>query len=190
MVSEACPVRGGKSPRSLAVKPTGVTANNLPSTKSAKKRAVKKKQPCKWDEMTEKGYMSPQKQYQRTFAGKRVTSTGLAGALKRQANNAVQCKREVILLEAQIADLPRNKPHHGEGGRVKHPLFGQLTKAKAQLDKWTDKMHKSEMDMRNGAFRKFDIDEAIKTSDRRIAEKALKKALADGEEPSAYRGYA
>jgi hypothetical protein len=39
------------------------------------------------------------------------------------------------------------------------------------------------MDMRNGAFRKFDIDEAIKTSDRRIAEKALKKALADGEEP-------
>ena len=34
-------------------------------------------------------------------------------------------------------------------------------------------MHKSEMDMRNGAFRKFDIDEAIiKTSDRRIAEKA------------------
>ena len=63
--------------------------------------------------------------------------------------------------------------------------FGQLTKAKAQLDKWTDKMHKSEMDMRNGAFRKFDIDEAIKTSDRRIAEKALKKALADGEEPSA-----
>jgi hypothetical protein len=43
MVSEACPVRGGKSPRRLAVKLTGVTANNLPSTKSAKKRAVKKK---------------------------------------------------------------------------------------------------------------------------------------------------
>ena len=179
MVSEGSSVRGGKSPRSLAVKLTGVTAHDLPSTKCAKKRAVKKKQPCKWDEMTEKGYMSPQKKYQRTFAGKRVTSTGLAGALKRQANNAVAQKRQVILLEAQIADLPRNRPHHGEGGRVKHPLFGKLTKAKAQLDKWTDKMHKSEMDMRNGAFRKFDIDEAIKTSDRRIAEKALKKALAD-----------
>jgi hypothetical protein len=77
MVSEAC---RGKSPRSLAVKPTGVTANNLSSTKSAKKRAVKK-QPCKWDEMTEKGYMSPQKKYQRTFAGKRVSSTGLPAAL-------------------------------------------------------------------------------------------------------------
>ena len=187
MVSEACPVRGGKSPRRLAVKLTGVTANNLPSTKSAKKRAVKKKQPCKWDEMTEKGYMSPQKKYQRTFAGKRVTSsTGLAGALKRQANNAVAQKRQVILLEAQIADLPRNKPHHGEGGRVKHPLFGQLTKAKAQLDKWTDKMHKSEMDMRNGAFRKFDIDEAIKTSDRRKAEKASKNTVLGEEEPGAW----
>ena len=41
MVSEARPARGGKSPRSLAVKPTGVTANNnLPGTKSAKKRAT------------------------------------------------------------------------------------------------------------------------------------------------------
>jgi hypothetical protein len=57
MVSEVRPVRGGKSPRSLAVKLTGVTANNLPSTKSAKKRAAKKKRPCKckWDEMTEGG---------------------------------------------------------------------------------------------------------------------------------------
>ena len=73
--------------------------------------------------MTEKGYMSPQKQYQRTFAGKRVTSTGLAGALKRQANNAVQSKRDIVLLEAQIADLPRNNPHHGGAGRVKDPLF-------------------------------------------------------------------
>ena len=135
MVSEARSVRGGRSPRSLAVKPTGVTANNLPSTKSAKKRAVKKKRPCKWDEMTERGYMSPQKQYQRTFAGKRVTSTGLAGALKRQANNAVAQKRQVILLEAQIADLPRNNPYHGGAGRVKNPLFGQLIKARAELDK-------------------------------------------------------
>jgi hypothetical protein len=38
MVSEARSVRGGESPRSLAVKLTGVTANSLPSTKSAKKK--------------------------------------------------------------------------------------------------------------------------------------------------------
>jgi hypothetical protein len=44
MVSEARPVRGGKSPRSLAaVKLTGVAAHNLPSKKSAKKPAAKKK---------------------------------------------------------------------------------------------------------------------------------------------------
>jgi hypothetical protein len=84
----------------------------------------------------EKGYMSPKKRDHRTFGGKRVTSTGLAGALKRQANNAVQCKREVILLEAQIADLPQIIPTTAAvgGGRVKNPLFGQLTKARAKLD--------------------------------------------------------
>jgi hypothetical protein len=38
------------------------------------------------------------------------------------------------------------------------------------------------MDMRNGAFRKFDIDEAMKTSDRRIAEKAAKNSVPDEEE--------
>jgi hypothetical protein len=55
MVSEARPVRGGKSPRSLAVKLTGVAAHNLPSKKSAKKPAAKKKRQSKWDETMEKG---------------------------------------------------------------------------------------------------------------------------------------
>jgi hypothetical protein len=70
----------------------------------------------------------------------------------------------------------------GEFVQVKNPLFDQLIKARAELDKWADKVHLS---MRNGAFRKFDIDEAIKTSDRRIAEKAARKIVPDGEEPSA-----
>jgi hypothetical protein len=70
----------------------------------------------------------------------------------------------------------------GGGGRVKNPLFGQLTKARAKLDGWTDKLHKSEMDMRNGAFRKFDIDEAIKPSDRRKSEQAAKNSVPDEEE--------
>jgi hypothetical protein len=34
-------------------------------------------------------------------------------------SSRVQCKRQVILLEAQIADLPRDNPNDGEGGRVK-----------------------------------------------------------------------
>jgi hypothetical protein len=110
----------------------------------------------------------------------------LAGALKRQANNAVAQKRQVILLEAQIADLPRNNPHDGEGGRVKNPLFGQLTKAKAQLDKWTDKCTKAKWICAMVLSESLtSTTKAIKTSDRRIAEKALKKALADGEEPGA-----
>jgi hypothetical protein len=42
------------------------------------------------------------------------------------------------------------------------------------------------MDMRNGAFRKFDIDKAIKTSDRRKAEKASKNTVLGEEEPGAW----
>jgi hypothetical protein len=36
---------------------------------------------------------------------------------------------------------------------------------------------------RTGAFRSFDINEAIKTSDRRIAEELLKNTVFVGEEP-------
>jgi hypothetical protein len=43
--------------------------------------------------------------------------------------------------------------------------------------------------MRNGAWRKFDIDEAITTSDRRRAEQAAKKVLPDEEEPGAWRSH-
>jgi hypothetical protein len=152
------------------------------------KLAAKKNTPCKWDETMEKGHRSPKKENQRTHGGKRVSSTGLAGAIKRRANNAVHWKREIIELEAHIADLdlPRNNPRHGGSGRVKkNPLFGQLTKARAKLDGWTDKLRRSEMDMRNGAWRKFDIDEAIITSDRRKAEQAAKNPVPDGEEPGA-----
>ena len=91
-------------------------------------------------------------------------------------------KRECIERSRHRSLTCQNNPHHGGGGRVKNPLFGQLTKARAKLDGWTDKLHKREMDMRNGAFRKFDIDEAIKTSDRRKAEKAAKNSVPDEEE--------
>jgi hypothetical protein len=114
MVSEVRPVRGGKSSRSLAAKLTGVTAHNLPPRKSAakkpaaKKPAAKKKKRCKWDETMKKGYRSPKKEDQRTHGGKRVSSSGLAGAIKRHANFAVIWTREVIEIKAQIADLPQN----------------------------------------------------------------------------------
>jgi hypothetical protein len=44
MVSEARSVRGGKSPRSLAVKLTGVTANNLPSTNDEVRKEAGRKE--------------------------------------------------------------------------------------------------------------------------------------------------
>ena len=43
MGPEDRPVRGGKSPRSLAVKATGVTDQNLPSEMSAAKKAAARK---------------------------------------------------------------------------------------------------------------------------------------------------
>jgi hypothetical protein len=80
----------------------------------------------------------------------------------------MQWKREVIEIQAQIADLPKNVPYHGGHRRLKNPLFSQLAQASAKLNRWTDKLRDSELDiyMRNGAWRRFDIDEAIKTSDR------------------------
>jgi hypothetical protein len=49
---------------------------------------------------------------------------------------------------------------------------------------WTDKVRQSELDMRNGAWIRFDIDEAIKTSDsRRKAEVAAKNPVPNEEEP-------
>jgi hypothetical protein len=46
-----------------------------------------------------------------------------------------------------------------------------------KLDEWTDKLRRSELDIRDGAWRKFDIDEAITTSD------LTKESRASGKEP-------
>ena len=62
-------------------------------------------------------------------------------------------------------------------------LFDQLVDAKHKAAAWLSKIRMSEHHMRTGAFRSFDINEAIKTSDRRIAEKALKNTVPVGEEP-------
>jgi hypothetical protein len=87
-------------------------------------------------------------------------------------------------IQAQIADLPQNNPHHGGGGRVKRTLYSaNWSRLAPKLNRWTDKLRNSELDVRNGAWRRFDIDEAIKTSDRRKAEQAAKKPVPDEEGP-------
>ena len=103
------------------------------------------------------------------------------GALKRQAGHAVKWAREAADIQAQIDDLPRQGTScHTE---TEWKLFDQLVDAKHKAAAWLSKIRMSEHHMRIGAFRSFDINEAIKTSDRRIAEKALKDTVPDGEEP-------
>jgi hypothetical protein len=60
-----------------------------------------------------------------------------------------------------------------------------MAQASAKLNRWADKLRDIQMDMRNGPWRRFGIDEAVKTSDRRKAEVAAKNPVPDDEEPGA-----
>jgi hypothetical protein len=96
------------------VKATSLTACNSPTKKlAAKKTAAKKKRPAKHRNTMNKGYVSPCKEDWRTHGGKRVSSTGLAAGMKRQACKAVHWERESREIQAQINDLPRNIPYQG-----------------------------------------------------------------------------
>ena len=181
MVSSSRSTRGGKSPRSL---PDPVAAVSPPKQRPAKKIAAAKKKPkktkAKKNTTVVRLVISPAREHQRYYAGSRTSSTGLSGALKRQAVCAVTCTREAIDIQAQIDDLPQGTSCHTE---AEWKLFGQLVDAKDKAAAWLAKISLSEHHMRTGAFRSFDINEAIKTSDRRIAEKLLKNTVLVGEEP-------
>ena len=73
-------------------------------------------------------------------------------------------EQEVRLLQEIIADLPAVE----EGQDISlNPLFGKLRHAKAKAVIWLAKVRNSEQDFRIGACRWFDLDEAIKTAERR-----------------------
>ena len=153
---------GGKSPRHLAGhEPT------LPSKGRGRSKvpAAKKKQVAKQRNKVVTKLVSPDKAHQRFHGGKRTVSTGLAGGIKRQQGGfAVKWEQEVRLLEEVIADLPAVE----EGQDISpNPLFGKLRHAKAKAVMWLAKVRKSEQDFRIGAWRKFNLDEAIITSERR-----------------------
>ena len=62
------------------------------------------------------------------------------------------------LLQEMTADLPAVE----EGQDISpNPLFGKLRHAKANAVKWLAKVRKSEQDFRIGAWRKFNLDEAV-----------------------------
>ena len=181
MVSSPRPNRGGKSPRSLR---DAANPKSPPKQRLAKKIPATKKMPkktkAKKNTTVVRLVISPAREHQRYYAGSRTSSTGLCGALKRQAGHAVTWTREVADIQAQIDDLPQGTSRHTE---TEWKLFDQLVDAKDKAAAWLAKIRLSEHHMRTGAFRSFDINEAIKTSDRRIAEKLLKNTVLVGEEP-------
>jgi hypothetical protein len=155
-----------------------------PKQRPAKKIAAAKKKPkktkAKKNTTVVRLVISPAREHQRYYAGSRTSSTGLCGALKRQAGHAVTWTREVADIQAQIDDLPQGTSRHTE---TEWKLFDQLVDAKDKAAAWLAKIRTSEHHMRIGAFRSFDIDEAIKTSDRRKYEQAAKTLVLVEEEP-------
>ena len=184
MVSSSRSNRGRKSPRSLPDPVAPSPPVSPPKQRPAKKIAAAKKKPkktkAKKNTTVVRLVVSPAKEDQRYYAGRRTLSTGLCGALKRQAGHAVTWTREATDIQAQIDDLPQGTSCHTEAD---WKLFDQLVDAKHKAAAWLSKIRMSEHHMRTGAFRSFDINEAIKTSDRRIAEKLLKNTVLVGEEP-------
>jgi hypothetical protein len=163
-------------------------AKKLPATKKMPKKKKAKQNttvvrfvisPKKEDPGGETPASAPGVVVERYHGGTRTLSIGLCGGLKRQAGFAVKWAREVADIQAQIDDLPQGTSCHTE---TEWKLFDQLVDAKDNAAAWLSKIRLSEHHMRTGAFRSFDINEAIKTSDRRKAEKAAKNTVPDEEE--------
>jgi hypothetical protein len=91
--------------------------------------------------------VSPAKEDQRHCGGSRTSSTGLCGALKRQAMYAVKWAREVADIQAQIDDLPQGTSRHTET-ETEWKLFDQLVDAKDKAAAWLAKIRLSEHHMR------------------------------------------
>jgi hypothetical protein len=87
-----------------------------PKQRPAKKIAAAKKKPkktkAKKNTTVVRLVISPAREHQRYYAGSRTSSTGLCGALKRQAMYAVKWAREVADIQAQINDLPQGTSRH------------------------------------------------------------------------------
>ena len=100
--------RGGKSPQSLR---DPVAPKSPPKQRLAKKIPAAKKMPkktkAKKNTTVVRLVISPAKEDQRYYGGSRTLSTGLCGALKRQAGHAVKWAREAADIQAQIDDLPQ-----------------------------------------------------------------------------------
>jgi hypothetical protein len=102
----------------------------------------------------------------RIHGGKVCTSSGLATAMKRDLTAWIKAERMVRELRAQIAQLPVGDPTSVVGPRFKDPIFNRHAEAKDSARECEKKVRKNERDMRSGAWRPVDINEALLTSSK------------------------
>ena len=100
----------------------------------------------------------------RIHGGKVCTSSGLATAMKRDLTAWIKAERMVRELRAQIAQLPVGDSTSIVGPRFKDPIFNRHAEAKDKARECEKKVRKNERDMRSGAWRPVDIEEALLSS--------------------------
>ena len=100
----------------------------------------------------------------RIHGGKVCTSSGLATAMKRDLTAWIKAERMVRELRAQIAQLPVGDSTSIVCPRFKDPIFNRHAEAKDSANECEKKVRKNERDMRSGAWRPVDINEALLTS--------------------------
>ena len=92
------------------------------------------------------------------------TSSGLATAMKRDLTAWIKAERMVRELRAQIAQLPVGDSTSLVGPRFKGPIFNRHAEAKDNARACEKKVRKNERNMRSGAWRPVDIEEALLSS--------------------------
>jgi hypothetical protein len=81
--------------------------------------------------------------------------------MKRDLTAWIKAERMVRELRAQIAQLPVGDSTSLVGPRCKDPIFNRHAEAKDSARECENKVRKNERDMRSGAWRPVDINEAL-----------------------------
>ena len=88
----------------------------------------------------------------------------MATAMKRDLTAWIKSERLVREIRAQIAELPVGDWTSIVGPRYKDPIFNRHAEAKDKARECEKKVRRNERDMRSGAWRPVDIEEALLTS--------------------------
>jgi hypothetical protein len=120
----------------VAPSPPASPSKQRPAKKIPAAKKMPKKTKAKKNTTVVRLVISPENKDQRYHGGSsRTLSTGLCGALKRQAaGHAVKWAREVADIQAQIDDLPQGTSRHTE---TEWKLFDHLVDAKDNATAYT-----------------------------------------------------